>query len=80
MLFGQMKIKDDQLLAKDRQIDLFFASEKDTKRITTSLQNLMSYLWPGTKRDEGRGSLPQAFEAVVRDIPEQPNDGPGGVH
>ena len=80
MLFEQMKIKDDQLLAKDRQIDLFFASEKDTKRITTSLQNLMSYLWPGTKRDEGRGSLPQTFEAVVRDIPEQPNDGPGGVH
>jgi hypothetical protein len=58
----------EQLLAKDKQIEHFFSSERDTKKLFGSLQNIMTYLWPSSKRKDPREELPEAFGPVVRDV------------
>jgi len=40
-----------QLVTKDRQIDRFFASERDTKSLLGSLQTLFNSIWPGSSKD-----------------------------
>jgi hypothetical protein len=41
-----------QLDAKDKQIDRFFASERDTKTLFGSLQSLINGIWPRASRGE----------------------------
>lgn len=41
-----------QLEAKDKQIDRFFASERDTKTLFGSLQSLINGIWPKTSKGE----------------------------
>ena len=69
LLQEDKKMLVEQLLSKDRQIDHFFSSERDTKKLFGSLQNIMTYLWPGSKRKEPSEELPQAYGPVVRDMP-----------
>ena len=64
------KMPMEQLISKDKQIDHFFSSERDTKKLFGSLQNIMTYLWPGSKRKEPSEELPQAYGPVVRDMPD----------
>lgn len=40
-----------QLVSKDKQIDRFFMSERDTKTLFGSLQSLMSAIWPSAAKD-----------------------------
>ena len=70
MLQEDKKMLVEQLLSKDRQIEHFFSSERDTKKLFGSLQNIMTYLWPGSKRKEASEELPQTFAPVVRDMPD----------
>ena len=58
----------EQLISKDRQIEHFFSSERDTKKLFGSLQNIMTYLWPGSKRKDPTEELPEAYGPVVRDV------------
>lgn len=48
----------DQLTTKDRQIDRFFASERDTKTLFGSLQTLMNSIWPSSTKKEGDTFVP----------------------
>lgn len=48
----------EQLTTKDRQIDRFFASERDTKTLFGSLQTLMNSIWPGSAKKEGERFVP----------------------
>jgi hypothetical protein len=70
LLQEDKKMLVEQLLSKDRQIEHFFSSERDTKKLFGSLQNIMTYLWPGSKRKEASEELPQTFAPVVRDVPD----------
>ena len=62
------KMLMEQLISKDRQIEHFFSSERDTKKLFGSLQNIMTYLWPGSKRKDPTEELPEAYGPVVRDV------------
>ncbi len=64
----------EQLLSKDKQIEHFFSSERDTKKLFGSLQNIMTYLWPNSKRKEPSEELPQAYSPVIRDMPDGLDD------
>ena len=64
----------EQLISKDRQIEHFFSSERDTKKLFGSLQNIMTYLWPSSKRKDPAEELPQTFAPVVRDMPDGLDD------
>jgi hypothetical protein len=70
LLQDDKKMLMEQLISKDRQIDHFFSSERDTKKLFGSLQNIMTFLWPGSKRSEPSEALPQSFAPVVRDVPD----------
>ncbi len=48
----------EQLTTKDRQIDRFFASERDTKTLFGSLQTLMNSIWPSSGKKEGDTFVP----------------------
>ncbi len=48
----------EQLTTKDRQIDRFFASERDTKTLFGSLQTLMNSIWPSSGKKEGETFVP----------------------
>jgi hypothetical protein len=74
LLQEDKKMLMEQLISKDRQIDHFFTSERDTKKLFGSLQNIMTYLWPGSKRSEPSEALPQTFSPVVRDVPDGLDD------
>lgn len=48
-----------QLQSKDKQIDRFFASERDTKTLFGSLQSLINGIWPrASKGDVGDRYVP----------------------
>ncbi len=47
-----------QLEAKDRQIDHFFTSERDTKTLLGSLESLMNAIWPGRSKEVGERYVP----------------------
>ncbi len=47
-----------QLEAKDKQIDHFFTSERNTKTLLGSLQSLMNALWPGRSKEVGERYVP----------------------
>jgi hypothetical protein len=70
MLQEDKKMLVEQLISKDKQIEHFFSSERDTKKLFGSLQNIMTYLWPNSKRKEPHEELPQAYGPVVRDMPD----------
>jgi len=70
LLQEDKKMLVEQLFSKDKQIEHFFSSERDTKKLFGSLQNIMTYLWPGSKRKEPSEELPQAYGPVVRDMPD----------
>jgi hypothetical protein len=74
LLQEDKKMLVEQLLSKDKQIEHFFSSERDTKKLFGSLQNIMTYLWPGSKRQEPSEKLPQAYGQVVRDMPDGLDD------
>lgn len=59
-----------QLEAKDRQIDRFFTSERDTKTLLGSLQSLVNAIWPGSSKSAERF-------APVRDALDSGLDQPG---
>jgi hypothetical protein len=48
----------EQLTTKDKQIDRFFASERDTKTLFGSLQTLMNSIWPSNGKKEGETFVP----------------------
>ena len=48
----------EQLTTKDRQIDRFFASERDTKTLFGSLQTLVNSIWPSSEKKEGDTFVP----------------------
>ncbi len=58
-----------QLEAKDRQIDHFFSSERDTKTLLGSLQSLMNAIWPGRSKEIGERYAPMrdALESGLED-------------
>ena len=68
LLQDDKKMLMEQLISKDRQIEHFFSSERDTKKLFGSLQNIMTYLWPGSKRKDPTEELPEAYGPVVRDV------------
>jgi hypothetical protein len=70
LLQEDKKMLVEQLISKDKQIEHFFSSERDTKKLFGSLQNIMTYLWPNSKRKEPHEELPQAYGPVVRDMPD----------
>lgn len=74
LLQEDKKMLVEQLVSKDRQIDHFFSSERDTKKLFGSLQNIMTYLWPSSKRKEPNEELPQAYGPVVRDMADGLDD------
>ena len=74
LLQDDKKMLVEQLLSKDKQIEHFFSSERDTKKLFGSLQNIMTYLWPGSKRQEPSEKLPQAYGPVVRDMSDGLDD------
>ncbi len=47
-----------QLEAKDKQIEHFFTSERDTKTLLGSLQSLMNAIWPGRSKELGDRYVP----------------------
>jgi hypothetical protein len=59
----------EQLRSKDKQIDQFFASERDTKSLTGRLQSLMNALWPSAQKQQGERYV-QANEALESGIEE----------
>ncbi len=74
LLQDDKKMLVEQLLSKDKQIEHFFSSERDTKKLFGSLQNIMTYLWPNSKRKEPTEELPQAYSPVIRDMPDGLDD------
>lgn len=79
LLQDDKKMLVEQLLSKDKQIEHFFSSERDTKKLFGSLQNIITFIWPNSKRKKPNEELPQAFAPVIRDVPdgldERQNDG-----
>ncbi len=63
------KMLVEQLITKDKQIDQFFASERDTKSLTGRLQSLMNALWPSAQKQQGERYV-QANEALESGIDE----------
>jgi hypothetical protein len=59
-----------QLEMKDKQIDRFFASERDTKSLMGSLQSLMNALWPKSAKVEGERYAPvrDALESGLDEV------------
>jgi hypothetical protein len=68
LLQDDKKMLMEQLVSKDRQIEHFFSSERDTKKLFGGLQNIMTYLWPSSKRKDPMEELPEAYGPVVRDV------------
>ena len=59
LLAKQLEVKDRQLeKTKDRQIEHFFSSERDTKTLLGSLQSLMNAIWPTRSRELGERYAP----------------------
>ena len=59
----------EQLRSKDKQIDRFFASERDTKTLAARLQSLMSAIWPSAEKQVGDRFVPMhdALESGLDD-------------
>ena len=74
LLQDDKRMLTEQLISKDKQIEHFFSSERDTKKLFGSLQNIMTYLWPNSKRKKQTEDLPQAYGPVVRDMPDGLDD------
>jgi hypothetical protein len=70
MLQEDKKMLVEQLMSKDKQIEHFFSSERDTKKLFGNIQSFISYIWPGTKQQGGGENLPQTYGPVVRDLPD----------
>lgn len=66
----------EQLTTKDRQIDRFFASERDTKTLFGSLQTLMNSIWPGASKKSGDTFVPMR-DALDSGLPRDRRDGDG---
>jgi hypothetical protein len=62
-----------QLDAKDKQIDRFFESERDTKTLAGRLQSLMSALWPKAQKEVGERYVP-AHESLESGLPREEGD------
>ncbi len=62
-----------QLEAKDRQIDRFFESERETKTLTGRLQSLMSALWPKKGEESGERYVPM-HEALESGLDRNPGE------
>lgn len=62
-----------QLDAKDRQIDHFFRSERDTKTLAGSLQSLVSAIWPGASKGERYAPVRETLDSGLdrRDASEE---------
>ena len=71
MLQEDKKMLVEQLLSNNKQIDNFFSSDRDTKKLFGNIQSFISFIWPGSKRSEPNGELPQTFTPVVRDLPDR---------
>jgi hypothetical protein len=63
----------EQLRSKDKQIDKFFESERDTKTLTGRLQSLMNALWPGSQKQPGERYV-EASEALESGINHHAED------
>lgn len=64
-----------QLESKDKQIDRFFASERDTKTLFGSLQNLINGIWPrASKGEDGERYVPSR-EAMESGLDPHPSEG-----
>jgi hypothetical protein len=63
----------EQLTTKDRQIDRFFASERDTKSLFGSLQTLMNSIWPSAAKKEGDTFVPMR-DALDSGLPRDRHD------
>jgi hypothetical protein len=70
VLLKQLEAKDVQLAAKDKQIDRFFESERDTKTLAGRLQSLMSALWPKKDEQLGERYVPM-HESLESGLPEE---------
>lgn len=71
-----------QLEAKDKQIERFFASERDTKTLFGSLQTLINGLWPRASRGEiGDRYVPMrdALESGLDSHPDHHEAGQGSA-
>ncbi len=65
-----------QLEAKDKQIDRFFESERDTKTLAGRLQSLMSALWPKKAEEAGERYVP-VHEALESGLDQREENGDG---
>ncbi len=69
LLQEDKKMLVEQLMAKDKQIEHFFNSERDTKTLAARLQSLVSAIWPSAQKSAGDRFVPMhdALESGLDD-------------
>ena len=70
MLTEQLAIKDQQLTAKDMQIERFFTSERETKTLFGRVTGMLNGIWPNKAPGDRFVPASEALDSGLEHIQE----------